>query len=75
MLSGQKAIDTKLTKSHKDLGLPLSGNPGSFRKLRRGDFCVVYQVINRKVIVYVLAVGPRKDKEIYRTALKKNSIN
>jgi mRNA interferase RelE/StbE len=65
------AIDAKLTRSPIDFGLPLSGNPANFRKLRIGDYRVVYQVREKTIIVYVPAVGPRRDKEIYRAALKR----
>ena len=64
-----RAIDAKLTRSPLDFGSPLSGNLANFRKLRVGDCRVVYQVLKTKVVVYVLAVGLRKDKEIYKTAL------
>ena len=66
-----KAIDAKLTHSPMQFGAPLSGGLADFRKLRVGDYRVVYQVYGKKVVVYVLAVGPRRDKEIYRTALKR----
>jgi len=66
-----KAIDSKLTKNPIDFGKPLSGNLIDFRKLRVGDFRIVYQAQGTKVIVYVLAVGPRRDKEIYNAALKR----
>jgi len=64
-------IDTKLTKAPLDFGIPLSGNLTNFRKLRIGDYRVVYQVHKNEVMVFVLAVGPRRDKEIYQTALKR----
>ena len=64
-------INEKLTKAPEKFGAPLSNNLKNFRKLRIGDFRVVYQVSNKKVIVFVLAVGPRRDKEIYRTASKR----
>ena len=66
-----KAIDAKLTQSSMQFGAPLSGGLADFRKLRVGDYRVVYQVYEKRVVVYVLAVGPRRDKEIYRTALKR----
>lgn len=66
-----KAIDTKLTQSPMQFGTPLSGGLANFRKLRVGDYRVVYQVHEKKVVVYVLAVGPRRDKEIYRSALRR----
>jgi len=51
----------------------LSGNLANFRKLRVGDNRVVYQVREKTVVVYVLPVGPRRDKEIYRAAVKRKS--
>jgi mRNA interferase RelE/StbE len=63
-----RTINEKLTKAPEKFGAPLSNNLKDFRKLRIGDFRVVYQVLNKKVIVFVLAVGPRRDKEIYRSA-------
>ena len=63
-----KAIDKKLTTEPLKFGDPLSGNLAMFRKLRIGDFRVVYQVVENQVIVYVLAVGPRRDKEVYQEA-------
>ena len=66
-----RAIDTKLTQAPLQFSASLSGNLTNFRKLRIGDYRVVYQVQNQKVIVFVLAVGPRRDKEIYSSALKR----
>ena len=66
-----KAINSKLTKAHLQFGSPLSGNLADFRKLRIGDYRVVYQVRENEVIIYVLAVGPRRDKEIYKAAFKR----
>ncbi len=66
-----QTIDKKLTTAPKEYGAPLSNNLKHFRKLRIGDFRVVYQVISKKVIVFVLAVGPRRDKEIYQSASKR----
>jgi mRNA interferase RelE/StbE len=66
-----KAIDSKLTEHPMQFGAPLSGNLSDFRKLRVGDYRVVYQVHEKRVLVYVLAVGPRRDKEIYRLAVKR----
>jgi mRNA interferase RelE/StbE len=64
------AIDNKLTRAPLQFGAPLSGNLSAFRKLRVGDYRVVYQVSENKVMVFVLAVGPRRDKEIYKAANK-----
>ncbi len=64
-------IDSKLTTAPLKFGAPLAGNLANFRKLRIGDFRVVYKTIQKKVVVYVLAVGPRRDKEIYKAASKR----
>lgn len=66
-----KAIDKKLTTAPDKYGQPLSNNLKTFRKLRIGDFRVVYKVMAKKILVLVLAVGPRRDKEIYNTASKR----
>jgi len=66
-----RSIDSKLTHEPLKFGAPLSGNLANFRKLRVGDCRVVYQVQEKKIIVYVLAVGARRDKEIYKTALNR----
>ena len=66
-----KAIDKKLTTEPLKFGDPLSGNLGMFRKLRIGDYRAVYQVTQNKVTVYVLAVGPRRDKEVYQEAVSR----
>ena len=66
-----RAIDSKLTEAPLEFGAPLSGNLANFRKLRIGDYRVVYQVREREIMVFVLAVGPRRDKEIYQAALKR----
>ena len=61
-------INKKLTTEPEKFGATLSHHLGNFRKLRIGDFRVVYQVMQEKVIVFVLAIGPRRDKEVYRAA-------
>ncbi|MFH1982576.1 MAG: type II toxin-antitoxin system RelE/ParE family toxin [Pseudomonadota bacterium] len=66
-----KAIDDKLARAPLQFGTLLLGNLADFRKLRVGDYRVVYRVWEKTVEVFVLAVGPRRDKEIYRAALKR----
>lgn len=59
-----RVIDAKLTKAPMQFGAPLSGTLSAFRKLRIGDYRVVYQVQDQQVIVFVLTVGHRRDKEV-----------
>ena len=68
-----RAIDEKLGSAPLDFGDPLSGNLANFRKLRVGDYRIVYQVNDERITVFVPAVGPRRDKEIYREALKQKT--
>ena len=63
-----QTINNKLIKDPEKFGVPLSNNLKYFRKLRIGDFRIVYQVLDKKVTVFVLAIGPRRDKEINRSA-------
>ena len=53
-------------------GSPLSGALSGFRKLRVGGYRIVCQMIDSEITVYVLAVGPRRDKEIYNVANKRH---
>ena len=66
-----RAIDAKLAKAPMQFGAPLSGTLSAFRKLRIGDYRVVYQVQNQQVTVFVLTVGHRRDMEVYQSALKR----
>lgn len=66
-----RAIDGKLSQSPMQFGAALSGNLANFRKLRIGDYRVVYQVVDVTVTVYVLAVGPRRDNDVYNAASKR----
>jgi mRNA interferase RelE/StbE len=63
-----RSIDDKLTRAPLQFGSGLTGNLASFRKLRIGDYRVVYWVREKDVIVFVLTVGPRRDKEVYKRA-------
>ncbi len=53
-----KAIDAKLTLSPTDFGAPLSGNLANFRKLRVGDYRVVYQVREKWLLFMCWLSGP-----------------
>jgi len=68
-----RAIGPKLTRDPLKFGAPLSGNLANLGKLRVGDYRVAYQVREKTVVVYVLTVGPHRDKEIYGAAVKRKS--
>lgn len=47
----------------------LSGYPNCYKiKLRKLGYRLVYQVQNKRIMVYVLAVGKRERSEAYQTA-------
>ncbi|NLD14950.1 MAG: type II toxin-antitoxin system RelE/ParE family toxin [Gammaproteobacteria bacterium] len=50
----------------------LSGMPGCYKiKQRASGFRLVYEVINDRVVVLVLAVGKRERKKVYAAAAKR----
>ena len=52
------AIETRLAVDPIKFGEPLKGNLKRFRKLRIGDYRIVYRVIQEEVII--LGIGHRK---------------
>jgi len=60
------AIETRLAAAPDRLGKPLTSGLGGYRRLRVGDYRVIYKVTGNNVIV--LTVGHRK--EVYETAVK-----
>lgn len=60
-----KAIRKKLTANPEQFGESLRGTLANFRKLRVGEYRVVYAVKKSQVMVYVLKVGIRRDLQVY----------
>jgi mRNA interferase RelE/StbE len=52
-------------------GKPLSGELAGCRRIRSGDVRIVYRVDAGIVEVLIIAVGPRRNSEVYRTARKR----
>lgn len=40
-------------------------------KLLKDGYCLVYQVMDERIVIYVIAVGRRADNEIYALATKR----
>ena len=54
------------------VGKPLRFELKEFRVLKIfNEFRIVYHVDHRKVIVFILTVGIRRDEEVYREALRR----
>ncbi len=66
-----RAIQKKLKTAPLDYGKPLSGSLAGYHKLRVGDARIVYRVNQDKVEVFVIAVGPRRNSEVYSTASRR----
>jgi mRNA interferase RelE/StbE len=73
--AGQKRIirtvRKKLTEEPRAYGKPLSGQYKGFWKLKVGPYRVVYEILESKLIVYVIKVGYRRDTEVYKELAKR----
>jgi mRNA interferase RelE/StbE len=49
-------------------GKPLRGTLAGCRRIRTGDTRIVYRVNGEKIQVLIIAVGARRDKEVYDAA-------
>ena len=52
-------------------GKPLTGNLAGYRRIRTGDTRIVYKVIEDRVHIYIIAIGNRRDEEVYELAVKR----
>jgi len=67
-----KVIDERIKKGEPEkAGKPLRNELKGLRRIRTGDTRIIYQIVNNKIEVLVIAVGPRRNDEIYKTARKR----
>jgi len=67
-----KAIEERIRDGEPDQsGKPLAGELAGCRRIRSGDVRIVYRVDAGIVEVLIIAVGPRRNDEVYRTARKR----
>jgi len=67
-----KAIETRIRDGEPEkTGKPLSGELAGCRRVRTGDVRIVYCVHAEVIEVLIVAVGPRRNDEVYKTALKR----
>ncbi len=57
----RKAIDKKLTVDPIAFGKPLRYSLKGYRRLRVGDYRVIYKIFENKVIVFIVDIDHRKD--------------
>lgn len=68
----QQVIDARLARGEPDkAGKPLSGDLSGFRRLRTGQTRIVYKVEGKRIEVLVIAVGLRRDDEVYVKAQRR----
>jgi mRNA interferase RelE/StbE len=67
-----KVIDQRLVQGEPEkVGKPLHGALSGYRRLRTGDTRIVYRVEKRKIEILILAVGMRRNDEVYEKADKR----
>ncbi|WP_315807469.1 type II toxin-antitoxin system RelE/ParE family toxin [Pseudomonas sp. C9-3] len=67
-----KVIDERIANGEPDkLGKTLRGALAGCRRIRVGDTRIVYRVNGAKIEVLIIAVGARKDDEVYEIAEKR----
>jgi mRNA interferase RelE/StbE len=68
----QNVIDERLIVGEPDkIGKPLHGALAGYRRLRTGATRIVYRVDKGKIEILVIAVGMRRDEEVYEKANKR----
>ena len=60
-----KTIHKKLTSNPLEFGKPLLGELKNYYRLRIDPYRVIYRIESRKIIVFILHVGLRKDFSVY----------
>ena len=67
-----KTIESRIRDGEPDkTGKPLSGELAGCRRIRTGDVRIVYCIHAEIIEVLIVAVGPRRNDEVYRTARKR----
>lgn len=66
-----KAVRKKLTVDPEGYGEPLRGDLSGYWKLKISDFRVVYSIKKDVVTVKALAVGARRDFEVYEAMIRR----
>jgi mRNA interferase RelE/StbE len=68
----RKKIKDLLSVSPEEAGEPLRLELAGYRKLKIfNDYRIVYRVEKNKVLVFILAVGIRRDSDVYNEAIKR----
>jgi mRNA interferase RelE/StbE len=64
-----KVIEQRIVNGEPDkVGKMLTGQLAGCRRIRTGQTRIVYRIIGERVEVLIIAIGMRKDNEIYDAA-------
>lgn len=67
-----KAIEQRIRDGEPNkTGKPLAGELAGCRRIRSGDVRIIYRVDAGIIEVLIIAVGPRRNDEVYKTARKR----
>ena len=65
-------IDGRIVNGEPDkAGKPLHGTLAGYRRLRTGATRIVYRVEKKKIEILIIALGMRRDDEVYEKANKR----
>jgi len=68
-----RAIAERIVEGEPDkLGKPLAGKLAGCRRIRVGNTRIVYRVDGARIEVLIIAVGARRDSEVYDLANKRS---
>jgi mRNA interferase RelE/StbE len=68
-------IDSRIVHGEPDkAGKPLHGALAGYRRMRTGDTRIVYRVDKGKIEILIIAVGMRRDDEVYDKAGKRAEL-
>lgn len=62
-----KTIRKKLGTNPEKFGTPLHGEYSRFRKLRVGEWRVIYSIKKKRVLVKVIKIGIRRNSKVYKS--------
>jgi mRNA interferase RelE/StbE len=66
-----RSIESKLSKAPDKFGRQLSGELNKYRRLKVGDYRVIYETLKSKVMVHVVKIGIRRDFQVYNDLIKR----
>ena len=67
-----RAIEERIINGEPDKsGKPLSGDLVGHRRIRTGDTRIVYKIVENCIHIFIIAIGNRRDDEVYELALKR----